>query len=158
MHVLSQNGYADVAYDLLLQEAFPSWLFSVNRGATTIWEHWDGIREDGSVTDIGMNSYNHYAYGAVADWMYGVAAGINTDENAVGFERAILKPIPDRRLGYVKASIETRYGLLASSWNIDGNTVYYEFTVPNKATIILNGMTVHVEKGTYRFNEAYSGK
>ena len=84
LHMLSENGYADVAYSLLLQEEFPSWLYSVNRGATTIWEHWDGIKPDGTFWRESMNSFNHYAYGAVCDWLYGAAAGIKTDENAPG--------------------------------------------------------------------------
>ena len=81
LYALSENGYADVAYDLLLQEAYPSWLYEVNHGATTIWEHWDGVRDDGTIWSSDMNSYNHYAYGSVMDWVYSVAAGIRTKED-----------------------------------------------------------------------------
>ena len=77
-HVLSANGYTDVAYDLLLQESYPSWLYPVKMGATTIWERWDGQKTDSTFQDPGMNSFNHYAYGAIGDWMYRVSAGIET--------------------------------------------------------------------------------
>jgi alpha-L-rhamnosidase len=151
LHALSDNGYFGVAYSLLLQEKYPSWLFSVNKGATTIWEHWDGLKEDGSFWDESMNSFNHYAFGAVADWMYGVVCGINTDENAPGFENAILRPIPDRRLSHAAASIDTKVGMLSSKWSIEGDVVTYEFKVPKKATIYIGKDTYEVEKGAHRF-------
>ena len=75
-HVLSRFGQTDVAYELLNQESFPSWLYPVKKGATTIWERWDGIKPDGSFQDAGMNSFNHYAYGAIGEWLYRVVAGI----------------------------------------------------------------------------------
>ena len=74
LYALSENGYAETAYSLLLQEEYPSWLYEVNHGATTIWEHWDGIRDDGTFWSSDMNSYNHYAYGSVVGWLYSVAA------------------------------------------------------------------------------------
>ena len=77
-HVLTGCGYTDVAYDLLLQESYPSWLYPVKMGATTIWERWDGQKTDSTFQDPGMNSFNHYAYGAIGDWMYRVSAGIET--------------------------------------------------------------------------------
>lgn len=158
LHALSDNGYTETAYGLLLQEAYPSWLFSVNQGATTVWEHWDGVRADGSLNDTGMNSYNHYAYGAVADWMYGVAAGIRTDENAPGFENVILAPRPDARLGYVKAQIETRYGTLRSEWKYDGEDVVFEFCVPNRGVILLADRRFAVHSGVYRFRLSKDGR
>ena len=152
LHALSQNGYAETAYSLLLQENFPSWLFSVNRGATTVWEHWDGIREDGGFWSGGlMNSFNHYAYGAVADWMYGVVCGINTDEDAPGFEHAILRPIPDGRLEYASASIDTRLGRLSSKWHREGDRIVYEFEVPGTATIHIGPETYEVGRGRHTF-------
>jgi len=158
LHALSQNGYAEIAYSLLLQEGFPSWLYSVNKGATTIWEHWDGITEDGDFWRGGlMNSFNHYAYGAVADWMYGVVCGIDTDETAPGFENAILKPIPDKRLGCASASIDTRYGRLSSKWSFDGDTVIYEFEVPNRASILIGDNVYEVGKGTHRYDMKWAG-
>lgn len=151
LHALSQNGYADIAYSLLLQEEYPSWLFSVNMGATTIWEHWDSLKTDGTMWSTNMNSFNHYAYGSVAAWMYKVVCGINIDETAPAFENVILKPVTDSRLTYAKASVETAYGTVSSKWEIkDGKTIY-EFTVPNTATLILNGETKELSKGTYKF-------
>ena len=151
LHALSENGYAETAYSLLLREDYPSWLYSVNKGATTIWEHWDGIKEDGSFWDPDMNSFSHYAYGAVADWMYGAICGIDTDEDAPGFENAILRPLPDRRLDHAKASIDTKFGTLSSGWSFDGDTVIYEFEVPNRATVVIGGRICEVGKGVHRF-------
>ena len=140
LHALSANGHADTAYSLMLQEEFPSWLFSVKMGASTVWEHWDGIKPDGTMWDVKMNSFNHYAYGAVADWMYGVMAGINTDENQPGFKHIIFKPIADERIDYVKASIETKYGRVASEWHRESGKVSYIFDVPENcsATVVIS--------------------
>lgn len=151
LHALSENGYADTAYSLLLQEEFPSWLYSVNMGATTIWEHWDGVKPDGSFWSPDMNSFNHYAYGAVADWMYEVVAGIKTDENAPAFEHIIIEPVPDKRLKFASASIDTTYGRVSSAWRWEGERVVYEIQVPSSATIIIGGKKQKVGKGTYCF-------
>ena len=152
-HALTKTGHTDLAYTLALSDKFPSWLYSVKMGATTIWEHWDGINERGEFWSKSMNSYNHYAYGAIGDWMYGTMAGINTDENAPGYQNIILKPIIDRRIEYVKASVETRKGVVSSYWHIDGDSVTYEFTVPQGATadIILHGNTYKVSGGNYTY-------
>ena len=151
LHALSQSGYVETAYSLLLQESFPSWLYSVGKGATTIWEHWDGVREDGGFWDINMNSFNHYSYGAVADWMYGAMCGISPDEDAPGYENAVIKPLPDKRLRYASACIDTKYGKLSSKWSIDGDTVAFDFEVPNKAHITIGQNTYRVGKGTHSF-------
>lgn len=87
LHALSDNGYTELAYTLLLQTSYPSWLFSVSLGATTMWEHWDGINENGDVWSKDMNSFNHYAYGAVGDWIYGKACGIQIPEDGAGFAK-----------------------------------------------------------------------
>ena len=108
LHVLSDYGHADLAYSLLLREQYPSWLYPVTKGATTIWEHWDGIMENGDFWSKDMNSYNHYAYGAVADWVYAVAAGITSQEEHPGYEKVRIAPIPDRRLDWLRASLATR--------------------------------------------------
>lgn len=134
LHALSENGYADVAFDLLMQEAFPSWLFSVNQGATTMWEHWDGIKEDGSFWESRMNSYNHYAYGAVYDWIFGVAAGIKPLEDGAGYKHIAICPHTDRRLGFLKAGIETRYGKISSYWYYKDNEIIFEFEIPKGVT------------------------
>jgi len=153
LHALSQNGHTDLAYTLLLQRSFPSWLFSVVQGATTMWEHWDGIREDGSVWSKDMNSYNHYAYGAVADWMYGVMLGINTVEEAPGFEQVIIAPVPDARLSYANGSIDTKFGTIKSGWTIHSGSAHYSFDIPCgvKATIIVGGDTHEVDGGHYEY-------
>lgn len=153
LHVLSDNGYEEQAYSLMLQEEYPSWIYSVKMGATTIWEHWDGIKPDGSMWSANMNSFNHYAYGAVADWMYGVMAGINTDESKPGFKHIIFKPITDTRLDYVRASIDTRFGTVASQWKRENGKVEYIFTVPQgtTATVKLPGSTVEVGPGVHQY-------
>ncbi len=151
LHVLSENGFQDVAYDLLLQEAFPSWLYEVNHGATTIWEHWDGVRDDGTVWSKDMNSYNHYAYGCVMDWIYGVAAGIQPMEKYPGFRKALISPVPDQRLGWLKASLETAYGVIRSSWVCQGDIVRYEISTPVDTIVIIDGKEYHVGKGDYIF-------
>lgn len=151
LDALSENGYTDVAYSLLLQEEYPSWLFSVNMGATTIWEHWDGMKADGTMWSTDMNSFNHYAYGSVAAWMYETAAGIGIDEKMPGGENVILCPRPDKRLEWVKASIETSFGKVLSAWKYTDSGIEYEFGVPNRAKLILNGEEKILKKGTYKF-------
>lgn len=151
LHALSDNGYADLAYTLLLQEAYPSWLFSVNMGATTMWEHWDGINDKGEVWSKDMNSFNHYAYGSVADWVYEKAAGIQLDEKNPGFAAVTVAPIPDKRLGMLEASIDTRHGTVSSMWYYKDGKCRYEITVPVNARIIIDGKAREAEKGTYFF-------
>ena len=155
LHALSDNGYAETAYSLLLREEYPSWLFSVKMGATTIWEHWDSIREDGTMWSTSMNSFNHYAYGSVADWLYGDAAGIKIDDSKPAFEHIVFAPVTDGRLTYVKASIDTRKGLVKSEWKTENGKTEYEFTVPEGAvaTVILNGTETEVGAGVHKFYE-----
>ncbi len=153
LHALSDNGYAETAYSLLLREEYPSWLFSVKMGATTIWEHWDSVREDGTMWSTSMNSFNHYAYGSVADWLYGDVAGIKIDESKPAFEHIIFAPVTDSRLTYAKASIEARKGTVKSEWKTENGVTAYEFTVPEgaTATVILGGKSVEVGAGTHKF-------
>ena len=151
LYALSENGYVQSAYDLLLQEEYPSWLYEVNHGATTIWEHWDGIRDDGVLWSSDMNSYNHYAYGSVMDWVYTVAAGIRTDEDAPGFERAVIAPMPDRRLKWLEVSVKTRHGEICSKWVCEEEKIRYEITTPVPAAIIIEGKEYQVEPGSYIF-------
>lgn len=153
LHVLSDNGYSELAYTLLLQEEFPSWLYSVKMGATTVWEHWDGIKPDGSMWSDDMNSFNHYAYGAVADWMFSVMAGICPCEDKPGYEHIVLKPIIDKRIGYVKASLDTKYGTIRSEWRHENKKTVYNFSVPDGCTaqIILGEKTYSVSGGSYSY-------
>ncbi len=129
LHALSENGYTDTAYSLLLQEKAPSWLFSVNHGATTMWEHWDSLKEDGSFWSADMNSFNHYAYGAVFDWMFGVSSGITPA--MPGYREINIEPHPNKALGYADASIETRHGTVRSYWYYKDGRVCYEIEIPD---------------------------
>jgi alpha-L-rhamnosidase len=140
-HVLSRYGYTDVAYQLLLQETYPSWLYPVKMGATTIWERWDGIKPDSTFQTPGMNSFNHYAYGAIGDWMYRTIAGINPDPDAPGYKRIIIAPKPGGNLSYAKASIETMYGTVASGWTMKDGNITVDITIPpnTTATVTLPG-------------------
>lgn len=155
LHALSDNGYAGTAYDLLLRREYPSWLYPISKGATTVWEHWDGIKPDGTMWSTDMNSFNHYAYGAVADWMYGAAAGINSDPDRPGFEHIIFRPVTDRRLDFVKASIDTRRGTVASEWRRENGRIKYIFTVPEGccASAVIGGEKHEVGAGTHEFLE-----
>ncbi|MBQ3490007.1 MAG: family 78 glycoside hydrolase catalytic domain [Clostridia bacterium] len=134
LHVLTAYGYTELAYALLFQTECPSWLYSVERGATTMWEHWDGIRKDGSMCGADMNSFNHYAYGAVGDWLYGTVGGISPDEERPGFEHIRFAPKPTERLRFAKASLKTKYGTVACEWHWTDDGVRYAFTVPNGVT------------------------
>ena len=153
LHALTDNGYVKTAYDLILREEYPSWLFSVRMGATTIWEHWDSLREDGTMWSTDMNSFNHYAYGAVADWMYGDMAGIKVDEKNPAYKHIFFRPYTDPRIDWVKASVETRNGLVKSEWKTENGKTAYTFTVPEgcTATVILPGGEYEVGSGVHGY-------
>ena len=151
MHALSKCGHTQLAYDLLFRKEYPSWLYPVTKGATTIWEHWDGIMENGDFWSTDMNSFNHYAYGAVLDWLYGVAAGVKTDEAHAGYGRAVIAPHPDQRLGWLEARLDTRNGQIISRWEKDGAYSRYEITTPVEADITIDGKTRTVPAGSYIF-------
>ena len=156
LHALTENGHTDVAYELLFQEQNPSWLYSVNHGATTIWEHWNGIKEDGSFWSKNMNSFNHYAYGAVYDWIFGKAVGVEPMDDAPAYREITLAPHPDRRLGFADGSIDTQFGTIRSHWYYKDDIVYYEFTIPQGVTAHLtlpSGRTETLGEGTYHFAE-----
>ena len=149
LHELSRYGHTDIAWSLLLRREYPGWLYSVSRGATTVWEHWDGIKPDGSFWSDDMNSYNHYAYGSVADWVFGVACGIQPAEP--GFTRVRIAPQPDPRLNSLCAVLDTVHGRIRSSWKYTENGIRYEIDTPVPAEIFLNGITRHIAKGNYIF-------
>ena len=134
MDALGECGAYDVCYTLLLQHKNPSWLYSVDQGATTIWERWNSYTKDSGFGPVGMNSFNHYAYGQVLGWMYRTIAGIAADPAAPGFRNIIMAPKPDRRLGSVKAEYRSRAGLITSAWRYEGETWIWDFTVPEGAT------------------------
>ncbi len=133
-HALSQNGCVDEAYDLLLKEDYPSWLYEVKAGATTIWEHWDGLKPDGTMWSPDMNSFNHYAYGAVGEWLYRTVAGLEIDERAPGYAHTIVSPRTGRRLDWAQASYDSSYGAVASAWRRSGDQITLTVTVPANAT------------------------
>jgi alpha-L-rhamnosidase len=140
-HVLSRYGYLDEAYLLINRDTYPSWLYPVKQGATTIWERWDGLRPDGSFQDRGMNSFNHYAYGAVGDWMYRVMAGIEIAERAPGYKQILIEPKPGGGFTSVRAVHHTMYGRVSSSWRLNEGTfeLVVEIPVNTRATIRLPG-------------------
>ncbi len=137
-HVLSSNGYHDIAVKLIQQEEYPSWLYSVSKGATTIWEHWDGIKPDGSFWSENMNSFNHYAYGAIGDWLYQEVAGLNTDEEQPGYKHIRIKPNMQSGLSYARTSHESMYGMIKSGWKLGelGNTEVSVMIPPNTTATV----------------------
>ena len=151
LHVLSDYGHADLAYSLLLRREYPSWLFSVDQGATTIWEHWDGIMENGEFWSTDMNSFNHYAYGSVADWVYEKAAGIQRLEEAPGFERVKIQPVADSRLGWLEASVQTIEGKISSKWMYTDDGIRYDIETAVPAEIVIGERKMCVQQGKYTF-------
>ena len=149
LHVLSRYGYTELAYTLLLRKEYPSWLYPISKGATTIWEHWDGIKPNGDIWPVSMNSYNHYAYGAVGDWMYGVVAGINTVEEAPGFAKVHFSPIPDDRIDWFKAEIQTAYGRVSSRWWHEDGKVHYEIITPVDSTAVIEDKEYNLSPGKH---------
>jgi alpha-L-rhamnosidase len=143
-HVLSSNGRLDIAYKLLNQKSWPSWLYAVTQGATTIWERWDGWTEENGFQDPGMNSFNHYAYGAIGAWLYNAVAGIEVDPTQPGYKHIILRPQPGGGLTHACGKLKTVYGDLISEWKIDNGTFDWTVVVPPNTTA-----TVHlpVKKG-----------
>ena len=154
MSTLTENGMADVAYDLLFQRKNPSWLYSVDNGATTIWERWNSYTLESGMGPSGMNSFNHYAYGSVCAWIWETVAGIAADTAEPGFKHIIMKPVPDKRLGHLDAEFDSAAGTIKSSWKYEGDKWIWEFTVPEgaRATVTLPGESEgkEYEAGTYK--------
>lgn len=150
MGTLSDNGMDDIAYELLFQRECPSWLYCVDQGATTYWERWNSYTKEGGLGPKVMNSFNHYAYGAVCEWIWERAAGISTDSTGSGFRRLILAPVPDRRLGYLDAEYKSSAGLVKSSWRYEGDEWIWNFTVPEgvEASVSVPGTTSFVSYGS----------
>lgn len=130
-NVLTDNGYDKLAYELLLNEEYPGWLYEVKLGATTVWERWNSLLEDGSISGISMNSMNHYSYGAVVEWMFRHAAGINSVENAPGFKKAAFMPLLNWNLRELEAEYDSPGGIYRSAWKLtDPDHVELSVTVP----------------------------
>jgi alpha-L-rhamnosidase len=131
---LSDYGYYDEAYMLLNRTEYPSWLYPITKDATTIWERWDGIKPDGSFEDPGMNSFNHYAYGAIGNWMYRVIGGIQIDPKLPGYKHAFIQPHPGGGLTWARTSEDSMYGKVASSWEIRNGKMTLHIEVPTNTT------------------------
>jgi alpha-L-rhamnosidase len=128
-----------MAYTLLMQESYPSWLYPVKMGATTIWERWNGIRPDSTFEPASMNSFNHYAYGAIGDWMYRVVAGLDTYDDAPGYKHIKIQPNIGGGLTKAEAVLETYYGRVISAWRVDSDKVVLVIEIPanTRATVFL---------------------
>ena len=154
MATLTENGMEDIAYDLLFQRKNPSWLYSVDNGATTIWERWNSYMVDKGMGPQGMNSFNHYAYGCVCEWIWETAAGIASSPSSPGFQQIVMKPIPDKRLGYISAEYESSAGLIKSTWRYEGNQWIWDFTIPEGAVALVTAPgeseAKEYEGGTYQ--------
>ncbi len=138
-HALSQNGCLDEAYELLLKEDFPSWLYQVKMGATTVWEHWDGMKPDGTMWSPDMNSFNHYAYGSVGDWLYRVIGGLEIDEEDPGYHHFFIQPQAGGGLSWVNLSYESIYGRIEIHWEREEDRITLDISVPvnSSATVCL---------------------
>lgn len=134
MPTLTENGMSDIAWNLLFQRKNPSWLYSIDNGATTIWERWNSYMLDQGMGPRGMNSFNHYAYGVVCEWIWETAAGISSDPVNPGFKHIIMKPIPDKRLGSIEAVYNSVSGTIKSSWRYEGDKWIWEFSIPDGCT------------------------
>ena len=177
---LSDNGHADLAFMLLNRKEYPSWLYPVTQGATTIWERWDGQKPDGTFQNPGMNSFNHYAYGAIGHWLYTYVAGLQIDPKAPGYKHFYLAPHVGGGLTNAAVTYKSLYGEIKSGWKINGNKMIYSVEIPanTSATITLpnaalenvymnekplnedfgiakqtaNGVSLELGSGTYQFS------
>ena len=152
LHSLSDNNELELAYELLLKQDYPSWLYPITLGATTIWEHWDGIKADGSFWDTNMNSYNHYAYGSVGRWLYDVIGGLQIDISRPGYKHFIIAPKMGGGISYAKVTHITPFGEIKSAWRMTENKFFINVQIPcdTTATIIApTGETKEVGSGEY---------
>jgi len=140
--VLTEMGYSDIAYRLLNTESFPSWLYPIKNGATTIWERWDGWTAEKGFQDPGMNSFNHYSLGSVGEWLYGHVAGIDLDPELPAYKRIIIHPYPGGDLEYASATYNSIQGRISSGWARGNDIIEINFTIPANTTA-----TVYVPAG-----------
>ncbi|HVV73677.1 MAG TPA: alpha-L-rhamnosidase C-terminal domain-containing protein, partial [Verrucomicrobiae bacterium] len=178
---LSRSGHEDIAWQLVTNRTFPSWLYMIDNGATTIWERWDGFVKGRGFQDPGMNSFNHWAFGAVGEWVWRNVAGLNPDDTEPGWKRFTIRPRPGGGVTWARSRHETLHGRVYTSWKLEGNRFLLDVSVPanTTATIVLpqpwtsavtesgrpvqgepyikplpqdpSGASYHVESGTYRF-------
>lgn len=154
--VLDATGHQDLACELLFRESYPSWFYSINQGATTLWERWNSYSHEAGFGDAGMNSFNHYAYGAVGQWMYERLAGLSPDQASPGYKHFYLRPLPAPQLNSARAELETPYGKAVSAWRREGAGLILEVVVPpnTQATLQFPGKVrpdAKLEAGTHRF-------
>jgi alpha-L-rhamnosidase len=133
-HVLTRFGRSDVAYALLQQTTFPSWLYPITQGATTMWERWDAYTHDKGFNDAGMNSYNHYALGAIGDWLYSTVAGIDLDPQQPGYKHILIRPQPGGTITWARGSLKSPYGLIESAWRLENGAFHLDVTIPPNTT------------------------
>lgn len=153
--VLTRFGHLDTAYTLLHQTGWPSWLYAVTQGATTIWERWNGWTRETGFADAGMNSFNHYAYGAIGEWLYASVAGIELDPLTPGYARFVLAPKPGGTLTQASAHLDTLHGRIESAWQIEGGNFSWNYTVPANTSALVtapNGETFEKSAGKHRFS------
>ena len=151
---LSDNGANDLAYTLFLNDDLPSWLYEVKMGATTVWERWNSILPDGSISGTGMNSLNHYAYGSIVDWMYRNLCGLNPVEEAPGYKKAIIRPMPDQRIPWAKLRLDTASGEYRVEWRWQDGELHGCVTVPfdcQAALFLPDGSEHTLLPGTFVF-------
>ena len=150
--VLSQFGRTDLAYDLLLKESYPGWIYSIRQGATTMWERWNSYSHDNGFGDASMNSFNHYAYGAIGQWMVETVAGLQPDPNIPGYRHFFIAPEPGGNLTWAKAELETSHGVVASEWRMENDSLTIIAKVPSGTTA-----TIIIPKA-YRKKVIYQGE
>ncbi len=151
---LSNQGYDDLAFMLLNRKEYPSWLYPITQGATTIWERWDGQKPDGTFQTVGMNSFNHYAYGAIGEWLYTHVAGIEIDKENPGYKHFVLAPHPGGGLTNAEAEFESMFGKIKSAWKIDGGNFIYDVEIPanTTATVVLPDSKEPKELGSGKYS------
>ncbi len=165
--VLTKFGRMDLAYRIICNEGYPSWIYSINQGATTMWERWNSYSHEKGFGEAAMNSFNHYAYGAIGEWLYRDVAGIWHDENNVGYKNIIFAPKPGGGLTFASATYQSPYGLVVSNWQVKDGVMVWNVVVPPNSTgtlvvpaknpkdVLINGkavdkLKVEVASGTYR--------
>jgi alpha-L-rhamnosidase len=157
---LEQTGHADLALEIIFKETYPSWFYSINQGATTMWERWNSYSHDKGFGDKGMNSFNHYAYGAINQWLVERLAGLAPDPAMPGYKHFFIRPLISGPLDSVRAELETPYGKASSAWTRNGKEVVMDITVPPNTTATIefpDGRKAEtVKAGTYQYKLEHS--
>jgi alpha-L-rhamnosidase len=154
--ILDRMGYTELAYSILFKETYPGWFFSINQGATTMWERWDSYTHEEGFGDAAMNSFNHYAYGAIGQWMVERIAGLAPDPAYPGYKHFFIRPQPGGPLEWARAELETPYGKASSGWKKENGILTLEITVPPNASATVEFPDEHapetLSSGTFRFS------